>query len=80
MLGREVDQVRADRGERNVIAQDVADQLKEGEDQHEHDKAGQHQKKVLRNSRTTYSSRMRGKALRDLARWGRRLQLFEEGR
>ena len=43
MLGRQVDQILADRGERDVVAQDVADQLEEGEDQHEHDKAGQHQ-------------------------------------
>ena len=41
--GRQVDQVVADGGQRNVIAQDVADQLKEGEDQHQQDKAGQHQ-------------------------------------
>ena len=41
--GGEVDEISADRGERNVIAKDVADQFEESEDQHQHDKAGQHQ-------------------------------------
>ena len=41
--GREVDQVFADHGERDVVAQNVADQIEEGEDQHQQHKAGQHQ-------------------------------------
>jgi hypothetical protein len=40
--GREVDEIGADRGQRDVIAQNVAHQIEEGEDQHEHDKGGQH--------------------------------------
>ena len=40
--GRQVDQVVAHRGQRDVVAQDVAHQIEEGEDDHEQHKAGQH--------------------------------------
>ena len=43
--GGEVDQVKADGGERGVVADDVADQLKEGEDEHEQHEAAQDQEK-----------------------------------
>ncbi len=41
--GREIDQICAHRGQRDVVAQDVAHQLEEGEDQHQHHEAGKHQ-------------------------------------
>ena len=41
--GGEIDEVCAHRGERNAIAQDVADQFEECEDEHQQDEAGQHQ-------------------------------------
>ncbi len=45
--GREVDQIEPDRRERNVVAQDVCQQIESGEDQHEQSKGGQHQEKCL---------------------------------
>src|ERR1035441_4571748 len=45
--GREVDQIVADRGQRNVVAQDVAHQIEEGENQHEQDEAHQHQEESV---------------------------------
>ena len=41
--GREVEEIIPDRRERNVIANDIANQLEKCENQHEHDKARQHQ-------------------------------------
>ena len=43
--GRKVQQILADDGESNVIAQDVAHQIEEGEDDHEQHEAGQNEQK-----------------------------------
>ena len=62
--GREVHQVGADCGQRDVVAEDVADEFEKCEDQHEQHEPGQHQDEHRKNSRMTYSSRMRGNAPR----------------
>ena len=43
--GRQVQQIFADDGESNAVAQNVADQIEEGEDDHEQHKAGKNEEK-----------------------------------
>jgi hypothetical protein len=63
--GDEVEEVIADDDEGGAVADDVADELEEGEDEEEDDEAESRTRtKLLKKLPMTYSSRMRGKRMR----------------